>query len=287
MNIILGGTGHVGSATAKALLDKGEPVTIVTRDASKGKDLEAQGANVAVADVHKPDSLRPVLRGGKRLFLLNPPADPSGDPDAEEHQTVRALLAALEGSGLEKVVAQSTYGAQPGERIGDLGTLYALEEGLRDQPIPVSIIRAAYYMTNWDAMLGSAKAEGVIYTLFPAELKIPMVAPSDLGKTAAELLTEPVECTGVHYVEGPERYSASDVASAFSVALGKPVKAEVVPRGEWEALFRSLGFSDEAAKSYAGMTALSVDGGFDTPDAPIRGSVTLQNHVADLAAKAS
>ena len=36
MHIILGGTGHMGSATARALLDKGEPVTIVTRDPSKG-----------------------------------------------------------------------------------------------------------------------------------------------------------------------------------------------------------------------------------------------------------
>lgn len=36
MHIILGGTGHVGSAAASALLDEGRPVTIVTRDASRG-----------------------------------------------------------------------------------------------------------------------------------------------------------------------------------------------------------------------------------------------------------
>lgn len=287
MYIILGGTGHVGSATAKALLDKGEPVTIVTRDAEKAKDLETQGAKIAVADVHDPNALRAVLQTGKRLFLLNPPADPAGDTDAEEHKTIRALLTALEGSDLEKIVAQSTYGAQPGEEIGDLGTLYALEEGLRGQLIPASIIRAAYYMTNWNAMLGSAREERVIYTMFPADLKIPMVAPDDMGRAAADLLTSPVERTDTYSVEGPERYSADDVAAAFSKALGNEVKAEVVPREGWEASFKSLGFSDEAAKSYAGMIGVSVDGGFDLPTAPIKGLVTIQSYIDRIVAASS
>ncbi len=259
----------------------------MTRDAEKAKDLEAQGATIAVADVHDSDALRSVLQMGKRLFLLNPPADPAGDTDTEEHNTISALLAALEGSDLEKIVGQSTYGAQPGEEIGDLGTLYALEEGLKSQLIPASIIRAAYYMTNWDAMVGSAQEEGVIHTMFPAELKIPMVAPDDMGRAAADLLTSPVERTDTYYVEGPERYSADDVAAAFSKALSKEVRAEVVPREGWEASFKNLGFSDKAARSYAGMIGVSVDGGFDLPTAPIRGLVTLQSYIDRLVAAAS
>ncbi|TIT60658.1 MAG: NAD-dependent epimerase/dehydratase family protein, partial [Mesorhizobium sp.] len=51
MNIILGGTGRVGSATAATLLRLGEPVTVVTRDEAKAAALAAQGAEVAVADV--------------------------------------------------------------------------------------------------------------------------------------------------------------------------------------------------------------------------------------------
>jgi uncharacterized protein YbjT (DUF2867 family) len=62
----------------------------------------------------------------------------------------------LDGSGLEKIVAQSTYGAQPGEGKGDLNVLYDLEQALAAQPISVSVIRAAYYMSNWDAALKTA-----------------------------------------------------------------------------------------------------------------------------------
>ncbi|MCC0030425.1 MAG: hypothetical protein H6891_09455 [Brucellaceae bacterium] len=48
----------------------------------------------------------------------------SGDTDAEERETVDAIVGALAGSGLEKVVAASTYGARPGERCGDLTVLH-------------------------------------------------------------------------------------------------------------------------------------------------------------------
>ena len=77
----------------------------------------------------------------------------SGDTDAEERETVDAIVGALAGSGLEKVVAASTFGARPGERCGDLTVLHGFEEKLRAQPIPAAINRGAYYMSNWAGML--------------------------------------------------------------------------------------------------------------------------------------
>ncbi|MGH6613064.1 NmrA family NAD(P)-binding protein [Sphingomonas sp.] len=281
MYIILGGTGHVGSAAAKTLLAQGAPVTIVTRDEGKAGELKQAGATLAVADVGDPDALRRVLATGRRAFLLNPPADPKTDTDAEEKRTIASILAALDGSGLEKVVAESAYGAQPGDRLGDLGTLYTLEQGLKTQPIPASIIRAAYYYSNWDASLDTAREQGVVHTMLPVDFALPMVAPQDLGEQAARLLTEPADRTGTHYVEGPERCSAADVAAAFAAAFGKPVKVVATPREQWVESFTALGFSDAAAESYARMTAITLDKG-EAPEAPIRGSVTLDDYVADL-----
>jgi hypothetical protein len=59
------------------------------------------------------------------------PAKPSTDTVAEEQKTLSSILKALENSGIEKVVAESTYGAQPGEGVGDLGVLYDMEEQLK------------------------------------------------------------------------------------------------------------------------------------------------------------
>lgn len=286
MHIILGGTGHVGSATAAALLAHGEPVTIVTRESSRADEQRRSGAQVAVADVHDVASLRRVFQQGKRLFLLNPPADPSTDTDVEERKTVTAIVAALEGSGLDKIVAQSTYGAQPGERCGDLSTLYEMECAVRARGIPVRIIRGAYYMSNWDHSLEIVRKEGVLHTLYPADLELPMVAPQDVGQLAARLLTEPVERVGLHYVEGPERYTPSDVAAAFADALRRPVRLVTVPREDWKETFRRMGFSEAAAESYARMTAVTVDGLYELPDMPERGKVSLHRYIAELVQRA-
>lgn len=284
MYVIMGGTGHVGSAVAETLLARGERVTIVTRDAGRADAWHAKGAEIAEADVNDVPSLRAAFRRGSRAFLLNPPADTTTDTDTVERRTVANILAALEGSGLEKVVAESTGGAQPGDRIGDLNVLWELEEGLRRQSIPAAINRAAYYMSNWDGLLDSVRRTGKLQTMFPADLPIPMAAPSDLGEIAAQRLVSSLGDAGIRYVEGPARYSSADVAKAFSEALGRPVEAVVTPRDKWKDAFRDLGFSEAAAESYARMTAASIDDGFDMPGDALRGKTTLEAYIRDLVA---
>ncbi len=189
MIIILGASGHIGSAAAKALIEAGKPVTAVLRDPAKAPEWTARGARTAIVDVHDSDALREIFKTGKRAFLLNPPADVSTDTDREEHATVRSIVRALDGSGLEKVVAASTMGAQPGERLGDLNVLYDFEQALAAQSIPAVVQRAGYYFSNWDAQLEEAR-NGTLTTMLPADLKIPMVAPEDLGRAAARRLEE-------------------------------------------------------------------------------------------------
>ena len=286
MYVIMGGTGHVGSATAAALLARGEQVAIVTHDANRAGEWLREGAETVEANVNEVASLRAAFRRGSRALLLNPNADTSADTDAVERRTVANILSALNGSGLEKVVAASTGGAQPGDRIGDLSVLWELEEGLRRQPIPAAINRGAYYLSNWDSQLDAVRKTGTLQTMYPADLLIPMVAPLDLGEIAAQRLVSTPDDIGIRYVGGPRRYSSADVAKAFSQALGAPVGVDVIPRDEWKEAFQGLGFSEAAADSYARMTAVSLDGGFDMPDDALRGATTLEAHIRDLLSKA-
>lgn len=287
MHIILGGTGRVGSAAARALLERGEPVTIVTRDAARGADLQAAGAAVAVVDIRDVGALRDVFRSGKRAFLLNPPAPPSSDTDVEERANVAAIVEALDGSGLEKVVAASTYGARPGERCGDLTVLYEFEQKLAAQSIPAAVNRGAYYMSNWGELLDSVRDSGQLPSFVPADLAIPTVAPQDLGEAAAQRLLEPVADTGLRYVEGPQYYSPRDVAITFAEVLGRPVDVATIPRESWTETFMQFGFSKAAAQSYACMTGSLVDDQIANPDGPRRGSTTLHSYVKDLMSAAA
>ena len=281
MYIIMGGTGHVGSAAADALLRQGEEVTIVTRSERSASSWQARGASIAVADINDVSGLRDVFRTGRRALLLNPPADPSEDTDAVEHRTVDSILAALDGCGLEKVVAVSTYGAAPGERTGDLGTLYRLESGLAQQDIPAAVNRGGYYMSNWDGAIEAARDSGSLPTMLPADLAMPTVAPTDVGEAAAQRLVSDVDDVGIRYVEGPRRYTAADVAGILSAELDREVQLQVIPPEEFEAAFAGLGFSPAAASSYAGMTRLTIAGP-ELPATPWRGSTTLEQYVKSV-----
>lgn len=284
MYIILGGTGHVGSATAKALLGRGESVTVVTHDRGHAQALERAGATIAVADVRHVDAVRAIFRTGRRALLLNPPADVSGDSDVEERRTASAIVEAVKDSGLEKVVAVSAYGAQPGEQLGDLSVLYEFEQGLKAQTVPLAINRGAYYFSNWTPQIDAVRKNGKLQSFFPADFQLPMVAPADLGEAAARRLTEPVEATGLYHVEGPRQYSPRNVADAFETALGRPVEVEVIPREQWEQAYRAIGFSVAAAHSYARMTAAALDQHYEMLGEPERGAITLQQFVSESVA---
>jgi uncharacterized protein YbjT (DUF2867 family) len=282
MHIILGGNGHVGSAVAHALLSQGEPVTVVSRSSTSIPEWQKRGAQVEVVDVRHTTALHRVFAKGKRLFLLNPPADPAAHIDVEERKSLVSILSAIEHSGLEKIVAQSTYGAQPGDQIGDLGVLYEMEQHLAVQSIPFSVIRAAYYMSNWDFSLQTAKQEGVVHTLFPADFVLPMVTPRDIGELAAQLMTEPVKNVGLHYIEGPERYAAIDVAAAFSRVLQKLVKAVETSSEQWMQTLQGMGFSNAAATSFSNMTALTLAEEMPARHCVTRAAISLEHYIETM-----
>jgi hypothetical protein len=64
--------------------------------------------------------------------------------------------------------------------------------------------------------------------------------------------------------------------------LDRAVEVEVIAREGWEAAFRSLGFSEEAARSYARMTAVTIDE-LELPASPIRGHIRLADYVFQAA----
>lgn len=275
MHVVMGVTGHVGSAVARALASRGQPCLGISHR------REAVSSGRVHGDLQDVDSLRAALRHGRRAFLLNPPADVALDTDAVERNSVRHILAAIDGSGLEKVVAASTGGAQPGDRLGDLNVLWELEQGLAQLPIPAAINRGAYYYSNWDDQIDSARESGELHSMFPADLPIPMVAPEDLGAAAAERLLSGTDDVGVRSVEGPTRLTPREVADTFARVLGRDISLVVTPTDQLESTFRAIGFSAAAAQSYARMTRRMIEQRFDLPDNPWRGPTTLEAYLRD------
>ena len=284
--VVLGGTGHIGSATARALLSTRRRVRVVTRSTEKAAAWVALGAEPVVADIEDPAALARAFDSSSavRVFALNPPGSIAGDPDAEEDRTANAIVAALDAAPVERVVALSTYGARPGRQIGDLGTLHRFESLLADLQAPTAIVRAGYLFSNWDGAAETARTQGQVSVMLNPDRLLPMVAPADVGREAARLLQLDEPDRGVHHVEGPRRYTPDDVARAFAGALGTPVAVERTPPERWRTAFLAAGFSTAATDSFTGLTALANCDPWEVDGEPTRGTITLEDYINDLLA---
>jgi NAD(P)H dehydrogenase (quinone) len=240
MFVITGITGKVGGQIACKLLAQGRQVRAVVRSAEKAQEWAARGCDVAIASIDDAEALAAAFRGTEGVFLMTPPNfDPKpGFPDTERNAA--AIREAIDHARPAKVVFLSTVGAHVTE-FNLLNNSGITEAMLRQAPVPVAFLRAAWFMENaaWD--VAAAKAGVVPSFLQPLDHKIPMIATQDIADAAVDLLGETWKGVRVVELEAPERYSADDIAAAFAAALGSPVRSEIVPHASWDDLFRSQG----------------------------------------------
>ena len=194
MFAIAGITGKVGAAVARSLLSADQPVRAVVRDRSKGAAWAQLGCDVAVADISDTEALAAAFEGAAGVFALVPPVfDPApGFPEASG--LTGSLRAALARGKPEKAVALSTIGANaPQPNL--LNVLGRMEEALGSLPMPVTFLRAAWFMENaaWD--ITSAKTGLIQSYLQPLDRAFPMISSDDVGRAAAALLQERWEGT--------------------------------------------------------------------------------------------
>ncbi|WP_248324411.1 MULTISPECIES: NmrA family NAD(P)-binding protein [unclassified Caballeronia] len=244
MYAITGISGQVGGALADALLQAGQSVRAVVRDAKKGEPWAARGCEVVNARMNDSNALAQAFEGAHGVFILLPPQfDPSpGFPETRE--VIEAVVTAVRRAKPRKIVCLSTIGAQATET--NLLTQHTLlQDALIAQPIPVTFLRPGWFMENSEWDVQSAREEGVVHSfLQPLDRAIPMVATEDVGRTAARLLMDDSHGTRVIELEGPQRVSPRDIAAAFSAVLGKPVTAQAVPRESWRDMFEQQGMKN-------------------------------------------
>ncbi|OYD75237.1 UNVERIFIED_ORG: uncharacterized protein YbjT (DUF2867 family) [Burkholderia sp. CF145] len=286
MYAITGITGKVGGALARRLLAAGEPVRAVVRDIARAASWAERGCELAAARMEDASSLAAAFDGATGVFIL-PPSEFDPAPDFPEARAViDAVSTALLKARPKKVVCLSTIGAQASE--SNLLTQRTLmEQALRDMPMPVTFLRPGWFMENaaWD--IASARDEGVIASyLQPLDHPVPMVATADVGRVAAELLRQTWSGVRIVELEGPRRVSPNDLASAFARVLERPVRAEIVDRQTWEALFRSQGMEHPLPRMRMldGFNEGWID--FEShPDEVIRGQVELETVLGEMVSR--
>lgn len=240
MYVITGITGKVGGALAHHLIEAGQPVRAVMRDAGKATYWADLGCEIALARMEDTQALTEAFRGATGVFIL-PPSDFDPLPDFPAARAVIAAVSqALQAAAPKKVLCLSTIGAQARE-LNLLTQRTLMEQALSALDLPVTFLRPAWFMENALYDVIAARETGVIHSfLQPLDKAVPMIATADIGALAAQLLQQDWAGRRVVELEG-QWVSPNDIARSLTQILGRDVRAEVVERDTWEALLRAQG----------------------------------------------
>jgi NAD(P)H dehydrogenase (quinone) len=287
MYAITGITGQVGDAVARKLLAEGANVRAVARDTRRAAPWVERGCELAIAEMSDAPALVRGFAGADGVFVLIPPIFDPSPGFAEAGAVISAVRDALAKTRPARTVCLSTVGAQA-RQPNLLNQLAMMERELGTLDLPIAFIRAAWFMENaiWD--VPSAR-EGTIQSfLQPLDHAIPMVATADIGAMAARLLQERWVGRRVVELQGPAPVSPNELAAVFGRQLGRSVRAHVVPREEWEALFRTQGMRNPTPRMQMldgfNQGWLSFEDGEDVE--AVTGTTTLETVVRGLLARA-
>lgn len=251
MYAITGVTGHVGSATAEALLQQGASIRAVVRDPAKGEGWAAKGAEVAVADLTDGAALAAAFRGADGVFVMLPTL-PSG-ADAEHREMADTIAAAVADSGVPHVVVLSSWGAELPEGNGPIRWLHHLENRLRESGAIVSALRVTYFQESIETVLGAVLGAGV-YPVFGdrADRPFAMVATQDIGAVAAQRLLGPPAAHEVTDIDGPV-CTDQQIADLLGAELGRELEVVTIPREGWVGTLVEAGVTARLAEEIAAL----------------------------------
>lgn len=288
MYVVTGVTGRTGAVAAQALLDAGESVRVVIRDKTQGGRWATMGAEVAVADLSDKQALTEAFSGAQGAYLVSPPGYHLPDMFEQAKTTANSLAEAISAARLPKLVLLSSVGADQPSGAGIIATNRMTEQRLRQLDIPLTFLRAGYFMENWGRVIESVLAQGILPSfLAPLDRAIPMVATMDIGRVAAQALLE--HWTGVRTIalEGPIAYSPNDIARLLAQALQRPVRAVAVEESAWADVLAQSGFSAPAVAGFIEMNQ-ALNSGHITFDSDThvnrkKGTIPFEHIAASLA----
>ncbi|WP_292374352.1 NmrA family NAD(P)-binding protein [Methanosarcina sp. UBA411] len=260
MDIILGATGQIGSMLVDNLIKRGQSVRAVVRNGSKAERLRSKGVEVSIADYFDVEALKKAFQGGSSAFLLTPENPESQDFISETKTILNNYGEAILASGITKIVGLSSNGAQHESGTGNLMASYILEHAFSDLEIEQVFVRPSYYFSNWLGYLELVKEHGILPTFFPPEMKVPMIAPSDVAEFLSEVIVCKTSEERIYEITGSHAYSSLDIAKIFGEVLNRNVILQQVLPEEWESTLIQAGFSKDGAKNLALMTKAVIEG---------------------------
>jgi uncharacterized protein YbjT (DUF2867 family) len=244
MILVAGGTGVLGGAIVRRLLDQGRSVRVMTRVPARARALADRGADVIAADLRDPESLRRACEGVTHIIttanaFMGKAAESVASID--EHGN-RNLIKAARGARVRQFIFTSALLPEAARGIDYFAAKFGVEEYLRQSGLTYTILRPTAFMETWAKVVGEPLITTGKTRIFGSGLNpINFVAVDDVAAVAAMTVDRPDALNSVVDIIGPENLTLLQVAEIFERVTGKPGRRTHLPVRVMRALAAVVG----------------------------------------------
>ncbi|MDR3716824.1 MAG: NAD(P)H-binding protein [Puia sp.] len=226
--VLTGSLGNITKPLTEKLVAAGHDVTVISSHPEREAAITKLGAKAAIGSVGDAGFLSRTFKGADAVYTMVPPNFTTPDWKAYIRGMGKIYAAAIQSSGVKKVVNLSSIGAQLAEGCGPVSGIHFVELELNNLAgVDILHLRPAFFYTNLYSSIGLIKTAGFYGNNYGAETTVVLTHPDDIAGTAAkELLALDFTGKSILYIASDERDSR-EIAAVLGAAIGKPGLAYV------------------------------------------------------------
>lgn len=155
--LVVGASGQLGTRIVQRLVAAGRPVRAMVRPTSLASHLRRPGVEIVLADLMAPETLEAACRGaGAVIATANAVAPTHGSSfEAVDDRGYAALLDACVRNGCGRFVLISVPVTPHDAALPLFRSKRVIERRLADSGLEHTVLRAAPFMDDWFALIGS------------------------------------------------------------------------------------------------------------------------------------
>jgi uncharacterized protein YbjT (DUF2867 family) len=234
MNVLIGGTGFLGSAVAEEMVKRKLPLRCLVRKDSDTSKLKQLGVELFEGDARDINSLKKVMEGAEyvissfttRLFK-RPKAAYFWDND---YQGNFNLIELAREQKVKKYIFVSYWGLAKFGGFEHGKVKKSVEDLLKVSGLDYTIFRVTTLATDMSVLLGnSLKKKGWAPLFMKREEKVRPILLADLARCMVDALDNKRASCKVVEVAGEEEYTFVELRDLFSKVLDKKIRFIFIP----------------------------------------------------------
>jgi len=261
MIVVTTPTANIGRQILHGILDSGEPVRVIARDAARLPSHIRKHVEVVEGSHGDSEVVERAFKGADSVFWLVPPDSKARSVEEAYVGFTRPACHAIRTQGVKRVVIVSALGRGWPKNTGYVSASLAMDDLIRETGVDCRALTMPSFMDNLLRQVGSIKNQGAFFSPLSGDLKAPSCAIRDIASTAARLLLDHT-WTGQSSVPvlGPRDLSFNDMAQIMSEVLDKAVRYQQIPFDAFKARLTGFGMSEPMAQGMVDMMVAKNEG---------------------------